>query len=246
MNKYITVLPFVLGVSLTYAQSSSSILVGQDAENNINTLFSQNVNGVVRTHDGRYQGIKGSPFFLDKWCKASISMADHKVYDGINLNYNVYENTLYFLDTKGIERVLHLNNVSRFTLYDSVGFKEYNFVRFEPNNLIDEKLSDRYFLLLYEGEKLKFGMLPEKQILKADFKGGYSAGKPYDEFITGKTYIISTKDYPISKVKLNKRQLLEIMADKKTEIELYLRNNKIDASTESGWINALTHYSTLQ
>jgi hypothetical protein len=246
MKSYITILAVVLSIGQTFAQSITKPLTGQDAENNIQALVSENVNNVVRTHDTRYQGIKGTPFFLDKWGKASISMYDNKVYDSITLNYNVYENTLHYLDAKGIGRVLSLNNVSQFILTDSLGLNRYNFMKYDGDSGLDERSSDRYLLMLYEGGQATFAMLPQKQLLKADFKGGYSSNKPYDEFITSNIYLIAIKGQPIQKVKLTKKQLLASLADKKQEVDRFLKMENIDATKEAGWVKTLAYYHTLK
>lgn len=246
MIRLLIVLPMALSVNLTLGQFNPKPLIGQDAENNIQALVSDNVNNIARTHDDRYQGIKGTPFFLDKWGKASISMYDNKTYEGVTLNYNVYEGILHYLDHKGIERVLSLNNVSQFILSDSLALNLYHFVKFDPNSGLDGKFSDRYLLLLHEGEQITFAVFPQKKLLKADFKGGYSSDRTYDEFVTSNIYVISRKDKPIQKIKLNRKHLLETLANKKQVIEQFIKTEKIDATKENDWVKTLVYYNTLK
>jgi hypothetical protein len=85
-----------------------------------------------------------------------------------------------------------------------------------------------------------------KLLRKADYKGPYTAGRPYDEFINESHYYIRKADGTLVKIKLNKKSVMEVLQDRREDIEPFLRLYKenVDFQKEGGIIRLLTFYDT--
>jgi hypothetical protein len=244
MKKYLLALPLLFAAQLSNAQNNTKAITGQFAEDNLKALV-MNGGSMARLVDTRYAGVKGTPFFLNDFGLATISMFDNRVYDKIRFNYNVMENTLHYKDDKKVERVLPNTQISEFVLVDSLGTNQYLFKTVTKISGVESKHVGHFSLVLYDGKIVSLNMIPEKQLLKADYKGGYSSEATHDEFVDAKSYYIIKNNSAAEKVKLNKKSLLAVLADKQSEVERYLKKENIDASTEKGWIKALAYYESI-
>lgn len=244
MKKLLLLTGFGLLSYAALAQSSRP-LQGARAEQNLQAIGDpNNLTGVVQTYDNRYEGIKGSPYFLPQWGKGKIA-AGKTIYDNIDMNYNVYENNIIYRRKDGSPYILGPDQIEYFELQDSTGQRSYTFKRLPALAAQDAKLASQFGVVLFEGKVTSFIAMPEKSILKADYKGGYSSGRNYDEFLTGQSYYLVGPGSAVQKVKLSKRNLLKALQDKDKQVEQYLKAENIDAGTEQGWAKALAFYETL-
>jgi len=234
---------FIFVAPLAMAQN---IPTGTAAQQNLNELGdANNISGMVMTYDQRYEGVKGSPFFFNKWGRATIHTSGNFIFDNVPLKYNVYENVVQFQKGDGKTYLLSPNSIDSFVLKDSLGASSYTFKKVpEISGLIDNP-SDRFALILHEGKKTMMVLLPKKSLVKADFKGGYSAGRTFDEFVSEDSYYLIKQGQDPQKIKLSKRNLLEALQDKQQQVQAFIGKQNIDANTEKGWVQTLTFYDGL-
>ncbi|WP_439882949.1 hypothetical protein ACSX1A_07225 [Pontibacter sp. MBLB2868] len=245
MNKLFLTVTLAFTAQLAVAQTASKTLSGVEAQNNINSLGTDNINGMVRTYDNRYEGVRGTPYFIDQWGEAKITLQDNRMYDRVVSKYNVFENNLVYRNSKGTLYILDANSIVSFELQDSLHLNTYVFRKIKNNPGIDAKDSDRFFIMAYEGGKSTLAVLPQKDMIKADFRGGYSASRTYDEIVTDQTFYFVANGKAAEKIKLNKKNLLASLSDKKNEIEQYLKKENIDANSQRGWVQTLAYYDKL-
>ncbi len=246
MKKYFLAVPFILAMQLSYAQNNKNTkaLTGQFAEDNLRALV-MNGGSMARLVDTRYDGVKGTPFFLEQFGLATINMVDSKTYDQIRFNYNVMDNTLHYKDEKKNERILPNTQISNFILADSINSVKYHFASLNKITGVDPKHSGRFSIILFDGNTMSLTMIPEKQLLKADYKGGYSSEVTHDEFINVKSYYVIRNKNTAEKIKLNKKNLLTVLESKRAEVERYMKKENIDATTEKGWIKTIAYFETI-
>lgn len=243
MIKYTLSIIFSLTFTLAFSQNVK-VPEAEAARQNLKGLGDDNnITGVVNSFDQRYQGIKGTPHFSKTWDKATISFPN-RTFDNIPVKYNVYDNSIHFKNSKSIEMVMDGNKVTQFVTIDSITQKHQNFKKLGLLGNFEASELNRFGLLHHEGRKVLFIMLPRKNLLKANYQGAYSAGRTYDQFIDEKYYYIIKNGNPFN-VKLNKKNLITVTKDQKDKIESFIKNEKVDVSTEEGWIKTLTYYETL-
>jgi len=227
------VLLFIVSVSL--AQQPT----GQDAF--VNSLNLGGQSNVARTWDDRYEGVKGTPYFKNVWQNAQITSMEGKVYNNVPLKYDVYSNLLVIKNSKGDSISTETANVKEFT-WIGTGL---TFVR-EPllDNTTDIKNFGRFYQLLFRGEKTTLLKNHRKEILKADYQGGYNANRRYDELIDETDYYLK-KGSQIEKIKLNEKNILKSTADKEKELRDFIKKQKLNLKNETDVVKLLQHYETL-
>lgn len=243
MKKLTLVGLLIFVAPLTMAQT---IPIGAAAQQNLKDLGdAKNMSGMVMTYDQRYEGVKGSPFFLNKWGKATIHTSDNVIFDNVPLKYNVYENIVQFQKGTGNTYLLPPDKIDYFVLRDTLGAKSYIFKKIPELSGLRSGLGDRFAVVLHEGEKSRMVLLPEKSLLKANFKGGYSAGRTFDELVSEDSYFLIKQRQDPQKIKLSKRNLLKALQDKQQQILDFIGKQNIDANTEEGWVQTLAFYDSL-
>jgi hypothetical protein len=219
----------------SFAQQPS----GQDAFVNALNLGGQG--SVARTWDNRYEGVRGTPYLKNVWQNAQITSVEGKVYSNVPLKYDVYSNLLAVKNSKG-------DSISSETAY----MKEFTwigtgmtFVK-EPllDNTTDIKNFSRFYQQLFKGNKTTLLKNFRKELLKADYQGGYSANRRYDELIDEVDYFLK-KGNQIEKIKLNEKNVLKFTFDKEKEVKDFLKKQKLNLKNEADVIKLLQFYETL-
>lgn len=181
----------------------------------------------------RYFYIKGDPYLL------SLSMLDGsvtvngKTFKNVKLQYDIYNDELLTLTNKNVIIQLNKEMVDEFTI--SFLSKDYRFSRFP-----DEKKSppNGYVNILYDGKtSLWVKYLKTIELRAVDNK--------FDSFLQShKIYV--NKDNKPTQVR-NKKQLLELFSDRKSELRDYIRENKIKISGRQpeSFIQVVEFYNNL-
>ncbi|WP_018477980.1 hypothetical protein [Pontibacter roseus] len=242
MKKLLLFASLTVAAHVSFAQSRA--LQGNTAELNLANQGANNANSTIMTFDSRYEGVKGSPYFMDSWTKSTITMADNAVYQDVEILYNVYANELLYRETVGAEKLLPSHRIQSFTMKDAASGKVYTLRHLNQAQGADPKFAYNFYIMLHDGKKAQLATMPQKIMKKANYQGAYNADKPYDELVNEFTYYVVNNN-KMEKVKLNKKNLLKALSDKQAEVQAFLGKEKIDATTEDGWVKALAHYETL-
>ena len=86
----------------------------------------------------------------------------------------------------------------------------------------------------------------QKEFVRANYEGGYSADRKYDEFADkSDLYISRQNDEKFYKVKKSKKQILEAFPGTEDEISSYIKAEKLDLKDEEDVIKLLKYYDSL-
>ncbi|UXE66938.1 MAG: hypothetical protein KA713_21330 [Chryseotalea sp. WA131a] len=196
---------------------------GVESQTNINQLGATNdPTQMVRQFDNRYQGIKGSPLFWDGYVSGVLKFKDGRIYRVKSLNYDLVDDSfIYKLESDN--RVLVLKNAETFKADSSLCPEDFCFFkRFDFSN---SEAPSGYFAVLAEGRNF-FLCKISKTILKADFKGAYSANQNMDRFIEERRFYIVDPDGKISLFKNSQKSVTELFPLNKNLIkDLISKNN---------------------
>ncbi len=243
MKKKLILLSVIVSCAIPAFAQDRNTPIGSGAKTNIESL--SNV-GVGKTYDNRYEGTKGSPFLLDEFVKADIKLMGNVVLKSIPVKYNVFDNNVVYTDAKGALLAFGANQVEQLSFNNPKTGTDVVLRKLEGLETANPKAADKLVAFLFDGNATKFTVLHAKDLIKADYKGSsYSSGRTYDEFYDKNEYYLKSKNGKVEKVKLNKKSLLNSLADKEGEIKSYISKEKIDATTEAGWIKVLAYYDKL-
>ena len=228
-----------LFLSLTIYSQSVTMPQGYEANENLRDLGSLATTGNVRTFDMRYQGVKGTPFIFEDWVSGEVFLSDKRRVFFNNMNYNCFDNEIAYTESTS-NKTLLMNKyiIDLFVLYAE------DTLTFVPVNL-PGKDQHVYAQVLYN-RKSNVYKLYKKEFLRADYEGGYSADRKYDEFIDKfDLYFMKHDENILYKVKSSKKYILEAFADQSEPVAKFIKTNKLKFKEPEDVIQLLQFYDTL-
>ncbi|KAA3438136.1 hypothetical protein [Rufibacter hautae] len=245
---------FLFTLGLTYSAlgfSQTNAPQGLDAQMNLNRLASGATSN-VRVFDNRYEGVKGSPYFLESWAPGEIEIKANntgktEVIKDLKLKYDVFSNLLVAVIPQSKDTLqIGTQPVISFRLDVPTGDNKLEFRRIKEARELDPALSDAFFAVLYDSQNGKATVLKRiaKKKIEANFKGPYSAGQNYDEIVDETSYYVVANG-KMKKVKLNRKSLLEAFPEKADQIKSFISSQKLAMSSEADLIKAVTYYQSL-
>jgi hypothetical protein len=193
------------------------------------------------TFDSRYEGLKGSPFFISEWISGQMAFVDGKVFNEIPLKYNAYTKELMMKRPSGDSLIVFPYQVQSFTINDPVTKANFTFRRYPKAQTPKYDMREVYFLVLYEG-KTSLLKLVKKDLKKADYKDPYSNNVRYDTYEDANEYYLLMADGKMSKIKRSKKSVLEALSDKEVAIKALLEQEKIEMKTERDLVRVVAKY----
>lgn len=227
-------LPFVC------AAQNVSVPEGYEAKENLRELGSVDGTGSVRTFDTRYEGVKGSPNVFEEFRPGEVYLKSKEKVVVKALNYNCVENEIIYIDpATEVTRVLNKYQVDLFTIQhgDQTG-------TFVPIKL--EEDSETIFAeVLYNEASLVYKVY-YKDWLQANYEGGYSADRPYDQFVDkSDLYFLKQGDHTLYKAKKSKKLLKEAFPQQEKEISAFIKSNKLDLKEGDSLVKLMEYYDSL-
>lgn len=228
-----------LCLSLTTYSQSVTIPQGYEANENLRELGSLATTGNVMTFDTRYQGVKGTPFIFEEWVSGEVFLSDKKRVFFNDMNYNCFDNEIAYTESTS-NKTLLMNKyiIDLFVLYAE------DTLTFVPVNL-PGKDQHVYAQLLYN-QKSNVYKLYKKEFLRADYEGGYSADRKYDEFIDkSDLYFMKHDENILYKVRNSKKYILEAFEDQSDAVSKFIKAKKLNFKETEDVIQLLQFYDTL-
>ncbi len=205
-----------------------------------------NAQGFVSYPDGSpvreiaYTDVEGTTLLFANFMPGEVTTTENKSYKNLQLNYNVFDNELYYLG-KDKQIMIFATPVKEFKILETVGNQLItNLFRNGYPNIFDIN-STSFYNVLTEGE-IAFLKKEIKQITEF---------KPYNSSVTTKKidnstlYFIYFKNKIIA-LKKDKTFFETLFEDKKKNLNDFLANNKINFKLESDLIKLITYYNSLQ
>ena len=217
---------------------------GYETYQSMNQVVGSGVNTMVNTIDHRYEGLRGTPYFLPEWNKGQIEMVAGQHYKEVPLKFDAYRQHLILLRPwAGNDSIIvNANQVKSFEFRNSAG-QVYTFRHIPTAKTADEALKEGYFLVLYQN---KSALL--KRVLKtfkpADYKNPYSNGTRYDEFRNTVSYYILKPDQTLEKVKLSDKSIIEALGDHTNELKAFVKQENLSGKTENDVIQIVQKYDS--
>ena len=213
---------------------------GYEAKENLRELGSVAGTGSVQTFDNRYEGTKGTPYVFETWYPGELFLKSKSKVQIKDMNYNCYDNELVYMDpaTKAI-RLINRFTVDLFYILN--GSDTLLFAPIEPEN-------DGEFLfaqVLYNGGSMVYKRY-QKEFVRANYEGGYSADRKYDEFADkSDLYFSRRNDVKFYRVKKSKKHILEAFPGVEDEISSYIKAEKLNLKVEEDLVKLLKYYDSL-
>ena len=227
-------------IALSFAQDGKSLVATEENLRNI----SSSAGFIMTTNmDGLYEGVRGTPYMFNEWKPGNIYLNDNTYINDVNIKYNIYTDDLLYLHSKsGDSLIIDRSLINSFEITDD---NSGNLLLFKDISLRPDKNVKSTFVKVLYYDKSKFIIKYTKTFIKADYKGAYSAGRKYDEYIDDyQYYIIKDSNNPV-KIKLNKKSVVKILSDRKNKIESYINEHRLNLNDEDGIAELLEYYDSI-
>lgn len=199
----------------------------------------------VRTYDLRYEGMQGTPYFIDEWLLGKLVFTNGDAGKKIHLlKYNTQTKELLMKRPQGDSIIVFPNQITAFTINDDSKNVSYPFVKVENLKADGGTVPVCFLMVLYKNKSslLKY---VSKNVLKANYQGGYSADRRYDSYVDNSQYFIRKADNSLVKIKVKKSSVLDALEDKKAEIEAYIKKENLSFKNDIDVAKVLAYYDSL-
>lgn len=218
---------------------------GYETYQSTNQIVGAGPNSMVNTIDNRYEGLKGTPYFLPDWIKGQVEMMTGKNYTNVPLKFNAHKQQLILLRTaSGNDSIIiDASQVKRFTLAGNDG-QTYLFERLPTAKINDQSLKDGYFLVLYAGKNTLLKRVA-KTVKVADYKNPYASDVRYDAYQNAFSYYLLKPDQTLTKVKLSDKSIIDALGDRKDELKAFSKQENLTFKTDSDAVMLVKKYDSL-
>lgn len=226
---------------------------------NSGQMMGRSINTVVVQVDNRYEGLKGTPYFLSDWSAGEVELNGGIKYKNPQLKFDAARQNLLVKDPRtGDSVIVDSRQVVRFVLYQRDAARSavatenttnqnqsgWLFRRYADLKTDEKDLGGCYFLVLYEG---KTALLKEvkKIFRKADYKAPYSNDVRYDSYDDDVTYYLLRPDRQLTRVKRSKKALFDALADKKAALTAFADRQQLSGKTDDDLVKLVQFYNGL-
>lgn len=223
----------LLGALLMF---SVSTCVAQEFQQ---TILIQDAKGELVGKRDNYVNVDGTPYLSAEWQLGSFKLPNSKVYKDVSIKYDEVEDKIFIKSGDD----------------GTVALKE-RAVEFDLAFPEDEKVIQRYFRLGFSGipettNSSYFEVLEDGKVklLKRSSKI-IQENKEYNSNILVKSFFHVIKYYLYIDgkgmlIKKDKKSILSALGNKQTELETYIKNNKLNLREDSDAGKLIAYYNTL-
>lgn len=218
---------------------------GYETYQSMNQIVGAGPNTMINTIDHRYEGMRGTPYFLPEWNKGQIEMVAGQHYKEAQLKFDAYRQHLIMLRPwAGNDSIIVNANMVKSFEFKSDNGQIYTFRHLPAVKTDDETLKEGYFLVLYQGKSSLLKRVV-KSFRKADYKNPYSSGNRYDEFRDVIAYYILKPDNTLEKVKLTDKAIIDALGVHEDELKAFAKQEKLTGKTETDAVRLIQKYDSL-
>ncbi|RNI30677.1 hypothetical protein [Rufibacter latericius] len=240
----------LMDASIAFSQTNAPL--GAAAQMNLDALAAGGNSATVRLYDNRYEGLKGSPFFMDAWAPGQIELkagntGKTQIIKDLQLKYDVFSNLLVAVSPNSKDTLqISTSPVISFSLNLPTGGNPLEFRRISEAQAFDPTLANEFFAVLHDSKDGKVALVKRiaKKKVEANFKGPYSAGQTYDELVNETNYYVVANG-KMQRVKLNKKSMVEALPNQADKLKAYISSQKLSMSSEADLIKVASYYQTL-
>ncbi|WP_259017132.1 hypothetical protein [Emticicia fluvialis] len=198
------------------------------------------------TYDLRYEGVKGSRYFLEEWLNGELVFVKEntKAPKMVPLKYDTHRKELLFKRTVGDSIVVNPDQITGFVINDTKNSISYPFIKVDGLRTEGGVVPVTYLLVLY---KSKTSLLKHvsKMMQKANYQGAYSVDRRYDSYLDNSEYYLKKPDGSLNRVKLKKNSVLNALEEKKDAIEAFIKKEELALKSEYDLVRIVDYYNSL-
>jgi hypothetical protein len=195
--------------------------------------FIQDVSGIpfVAT---KYSAVEGFPNLFTDWKKGQVKLKDGAKYQDLDLMYDLVKDELSFKSKDG-QPMLFKQSVVQFQFNDM----EQPYVSGIDGGKF---FTNRNYLQQMSTGKITVYKKTVKNIIE---KNEYNTVAKTQVFLENIQYFYTLNNGPLGVFKKDKKMLLELLADKPSEVQTFITKNNIKLKEDKDLISVLAYYNSL-
>jgi hypothetical protein len=191
------------------------------------------------TARNEYVDIQGSPYLNPNWSKGTFTLSNGKSYKDMDIKYDLVKDKMYVKGNND-ELIALLDQVRDFSINVPASGSTITHHFRTGYTDIPATTSTYYFEVLTDG-KTQFLKRSSKNILENKEYNSATVTKSFEEI--SKYYIY--KDGKGVLVKKDKKAILAALGDKQSELETYIKNEKLNFKADADVAKLIGYYNSL-
>lgn len=184
----------------------------------------------------KYTDVVGTPYLYDGWTKGTVELVNGTFYKDIDLKFSLLKDELFFKNTKDETMLSFVLPVKSFLL--AGGAQKNLYKNGFPE--IDHFTKISYYQVLFDGNsKLLFKNYKTISEIKP-----YNSATTEKKFADNESYYIF-KDDVMKKIRPTKKEFLGLFKNKNTEMEAFIKTEKIDFKNNQDLTRVFEFYNSL-
>jgi hypothetical protein len=185
-----------------------------------------------------YGSIDGNPFLYADFAPGRMILETGEVL-GLSLRYDIYSRQIHFKNKDKVYEVVNPEKLDMIVI-DTISFQYITYLK-SPGDKTPEGSS---FLILKTDGKCKLFVKKNMRIQDAEVPKAFQEAQPAKFIPLGDTYYLKPDKKSAVRV-TNKKDLLNILADKKDELNKFIDSNKLETKDLDDLVKIVTFYNSL-
>jgi hypothetical protein len=194
--------------------------------------------GIKGMNDVEYSAIQGEPFIFRNFKIGSLIASNGEKFN-IEVRYDMYANEMHIKNKDEIFAIIHPEKVKLIEA-DDIKFIYSQYAKGPGENSNGDS---SYFILSTDG-KCKLLVKKNVRIQEAEPPKLYQEAKPAKFVATTDLYYLKINENDAIKIK-NEKELLIVLADKESEIKIFIKTNHLGVSKIEDLSKIVSYYNSL-
>ena len=183
--------------------------------------------------------VEGTPYFREEWMDGSLVANTGQVFKDLKLKLDLYDNQVHYQDAKGKE-LIATTPVKEVLLTAGNG-RKFRFLHSSTINIQGEPIKNGWYELMYEDSTASLFRYYKKDVTE---RKPYASSTTEQRILTNDKFLVLINNVLIEIKK--PRDAPQVLANKKSELETFLKNqDDPKASTEVRLLALMRYYNSL-
>ena len=187
-----------------------------------------------------YEGVEGNPFFIENFRTSTIKLVSGLEFNNVTARLDLYKQIIQIRLNGDTVKMVLPGNIIEIVFYDTVQSltNEYKFQTGYPE--IDNLNRNNFYQVLSDGKVT----LLRSSIKKINKIKNEMSGEVSSQFDIYEDHYLYVK-YEMKRVKKDKEYILNLLSDKRKELETYITAQKINFKSIDSIKKLIDHYNSL-
>jgi hypothetical protein len=187
-----------------------------------------------------YEGIEGNPFFIENFRSSTIKLVSGLEFNNVTSRLDLYKQIVQIKLNGDTAKIVLPGNITEIIFYDTVQSLpyEYKFQTGYPE--IDNLNRNNFYQVLSDGKVT----LLKSSIKKINKVKNEMSGEVSSQFDMYEDHYLYVK-YEMKRMKKDKEYILNLLTDKKKELETYITAQKISFKSMDSIKKLIDYYNSL-